>query len=37
MEIKGLPEKIYSSNISIDNPDIARVMRQLFEIVWKSH
>lgn len=56
MEIKGLPEKIYSSNISIeiyknvtqivshryeqailiDNPDIANVLRQIFEIVWKT-
>lgn len=56
MEIKGLPESIYSSNISIevynnrtqiishryeqavviDNPDIADVMRQIFEIVWKK-
>ena len=56
MEIKGLPESIYSSNISIeiynnrtqiishryeqaimiDNPDIANVLRQIFEIVWKK-
>ena len=56
MEIKGLSEKIYSSNISIevynnrtqiishryeqavviDNPDIAHVMRQIFEIVWSK-
>jgi sugar-specific transcriptional regulator TrmB len=56
MEIKGLPEKIYSSNISIEvyknttqivshryeqaisieNPDVANVLRQIFEIVWKT-
>lgn len=57
MEIKGLSENIYSSNISIevynshtqiishryeqailiDNPDIANVLRQIFEIVWKNN
>lgn len=56
MEIKGLSEKIYSSNISveiyknytqivshryeqailIENPDIANVLRQIFEIVWTT-
>ncbi len=56
MEIKGLPERVYSSNVSIEvyhdktqvvshrykqailieNPDVANVLRQIFEIVWKS-
>jgi sugar-specific transcriptional regulator TrmB len=56
MELRGLPEKEYSSNISIEvydkfthivshrylqgiiieNPDIANVMKQIFNLVWKT-
>lgn len=56
MELRGLPESMYSSNISIEiyknrtqivshryeqailieNPDVASVLRQIFEIVWQK-